>query len=105
MFLGGSMVVLGYLFALYCAVRAFGGPSSLAAVGAVYLAGSAIGQAAPTPGGLGAFEAILIAGLVSTGLDKEIAVPAVLLFRLATFWAPILPGWLSFHSLSHREDI
>jgi undecaprenyl-diphosphatase len=41
---------------------------------AVYLAGSAIGQAAPTPGGLGAVEAALIAGLVSVGLDKEIAV-------------------------------
>jgi uncharacterized membrane protein YbhN (UPF0104 family)/tRNA A-37 threonylcarbamoyl transferase component Bud32 len=105
MFLGGSMVTLGYLFGFYAAVRAFGGTTSLAAVGAVYLAGSAVGQAAPTPGGLGAVEAVLIAGLVSVGLDKEIAVPAVLLFRLATFWIPILPGWLSFSALSHGEEI
>ncbi len=105
MFAGGTMVTVGYLSGLFCAVRAFGGTSSFAAVGAVYLAGSAVGQAAPTPGGLGAVEAVLIAGLTGTGLDKEIAVPAVLLFRLATFWAPILPGWLSFTSLSHREDI
>jgi undecaprenyl-diphosphatase len=105
MFVGGAGVTLGYLFGLYASVRAFGGTTSLAAVGAVYLAGSAIGQAAPTPGGLGAVEAVLIAGLVSVGLDKEIAVPAVLLFRLATFWLPILPGWLSFTHLSHREEI
>jgi glycosyltransferase 2 family protein len=105
MFLGGTLVVLGYLFALYAAVRAFGGTTHFAAVGAVYLAGSAIGQAAPTPGGLGAVEAILIAGLVGAGLDKEIAVPAVLLFRLCTFWIPILPGWASFSSLGHREMI
>jgi undecaprenyl-diphosphatase len=105
MFGGGSMVTLGYLFGLYAAVRAFGGTTTLAAVGAVYLAGSAIGQAAPTPGGLGAVEAVLIAGLVSVGLDKEIAVPAVLLFRLATFWAPILPGWLSFNSLTHHQEL
>ena len=105
MFLGGSLVTLGYLFGLYAAVRAFGGTTSLAAVGAVYLAGSAIGQAAPAPGGLGAVEAVLIAGLTSAGLDKEIAVPAVLLFRFATFWIPILPGWLSFRSLTKRQEI
>ena len=105
MFLGGTMVTLGYLFGFYAAVRAFGGTTSLAAVGAVYLAGSAVGQAAPTPGGIGAVEAVLIAGLVSVGLDKEIAVPAVLLFRLATFWIPILPGWLSFTALSRGEEI
>jgi undecaprenyl-diphosphatase len=105
MFVGGSNVVLGYLFALYLAVKAFGGTTSLAAVGAVYLAGSAIGQAAPTPGGLGAVEAVLIAGLTGVGLDKEIAVPAVLLFRFATFWIPILPGWWSFNHLSKTSRI
>jgi undecaprenyl-diphosphatase len=105
MFLGGAFVTLGYLFGLYAAVKAFGGTTPLAAVGAVYLAGSAIGQAAPTPGGLGAVEAVLIAGLVSVGLDKEIAVPAVLLFRLCTFWIPILPGWGSFTALGRREMI
>ena len=98
-------MTLGYLFALYAAVRAFGGTTPLAAVGAVYLAGSAIGQAAPTPGGLGAVEAVLIAGLVSVGLDKEIAVPAVLLFRLCTFWIPILPGWGAFTALGRHEMI
>ncbi len=106
MFAGGALVTLGYLFALYAAVKAFGGTTPLAAVGAVYLAGSAIGQAAPTPGGLGAVEAVLIAGLVSVGLDKEIAVPAVLLFRLCTFWIPILPGWASFTAArSPRDDL
>jgi uncharacterized membrane protein YbhN (UPF0104 family) len=27
----------------------------------------------------------------------------VLLFRLATFWLPLLPGWLSFTWLRRRE--
>jgi uncharacterized membrane protein YbhN (UPF0104 family) len=38
-------------------------------------------------------------------LDKEVAVPAVLLFRLATFWLPILPGWATFSRLTHRHLI
>jgi undecaprenyl-diphosphatase len=32
-------------------------------------------------------------------------VPAVFLFRFATFWLPILPGWLSFMWLQRREYI
>ena len=76
-----------------------------ASVGAVYLAGSAVATAAPTPGGLGAVEAALIAGLVAAGVDKEIAVPAVFLFRFATFWLPILPGWACFHWLRKQDFI
>jgi glycosyltransferase 2 family protein len=102
MIIGGTTITLSYLFGLYAAVEAFGGGLAFPAVGAVYLAGSAIGQAAPTPGGLGAVEAALIAGLVSVGLDKEIAVPSVLLFRLMTFWVPILPGWGTFARLTRR---
>jgi undecaprenyl-diphosphatase len=105
MVLGGTLITVSYLCGLYAAVMAFGGGLAFSAVGAVYLAGSAIGQAAPTPGGLGAVEAALIAGLVGVGLDKEVAVPAVLLFRLATFWLPILPGWATFSRLTHRHLI
>jgi len=102
---GGLIVSLTSLLGLYAGVRAFGGDIGFAAVGASYLAGSAVGQAAPTPGGLGAVEASLIAALVAFGLDKEDAVPAVLTFRLATFWVPILPGWLAFESLTRSGKL
>jgi undecaprenyl-diphosphatase len=95
--LGGSVVVTsGYLVAMYFATQAFGGDLSFAQVGAVYLVGSAIGSAAPTPGGIGALEAAVIAGLVAAGMPNDIAVPAVFLFRLGTFWLPIVPGWGAF---------
>jgi undecaprenyl-diphosphatase len=81
---------------MYFAVQAFGGDLSFAQVGAVYLVGSAVGSAAPTPGGIGALEAAVIAGLVAAGMPNEIAVPSVFLFRLGTFWFPILPGWGAF---------
>jgi hypothetical protein len=60
------------------------------------------GARGPTPGGVAAVEAVLIAGLTAVGVDKEIAVPSVFLFRLATFWLPVLPGWLAFHHLTRR---
>jgi len=32
-------------------------------------------------------------------------VPAVFLFRLVTFWLPILPGWLAFTWLQRSDRI
>jgi undecaprenyl-diphosphatase len=61
-------------------------------VGVVFLAAQALGQAAPTPGGLGAVEAAMIAAMTTLGLDASVAVPTVFLYRIATFWLPILPG-------------
>jgi glycosyltransferase 2 family protein len=102
---GSALVTLSYLVCVYFSVEAFGGGLSLATVGAVYLAGSAVATAAPTPGGLGAVEAALIGGFVAAGLDNSVAVPAVFMFRLATFWLPILPGWLSFTWLQRSDYI
>ncbi len=104
MLIGGSaLVTFSYLATLYFSVEAFGGGLPFATVGAVFLVGSAVAQAAPTPGGLGAMEAALIAGLVSAGLDNTVAVPAVFLYRLFTFWVPILPGWMSFQWLERND--
>jgi uncharacterized protein (TIRG00374 family) len=104
--LGGSMLLtFAYLTTLYFSVQAFGGGLPFATVGAVYLVGAAVAQAAPTPGGLGAVEAALIGGLVAAGLDNTVAVPAVFLYRLFTFWVPILPGWLSFTWLQRNDYI
>ena len=103
---GGSALVtlcLGLCLA-YC-VEAFGGGLPLPAIIAAYLVGAAIAQVAPTPGGIGAVEAALIAGLTAAGLDKETALPAVFLFRLVTFWLPILPGWLAFTWLQRTDQI
>jgi undecaprenyl-diphosphatase len=106
MLVGGSaLVTFSYLTTLYFSTEAFGGGLPFATVGAVFLVGSAVASAAPTPGGLGAVEAALIAGLVSAGMDNTIAVPAVFMYRLFTFWVPILPGWISFQWLQRNEYI
>ncbi|MET0457916.1 MAG: lysylphosphatidylglycerol synthase domain-containing protein, partial [Ilumatobacteraceae bacterium] len=101
---GGSIgVTLAYIAALACAVNAFDGGLSLAEVGSVFLGASLLAAAAPTPGGLGAMEAALVAGFTGVGLDPAIAVAAVLSYRLLTFWLPILPGWLCFHHLDRKN--
>ncbi|MFG1809364.1 lysylphosphatidylglycerol synthase domain-containing protein [Streptomyces sp. NPDC049040] len=104
--IGGTlMVTVTFVICLDGCVRAFGGHLSYAAVAVVFLAGNALGSAAPTPGGVGAVELALTGGLIAAGLPKEVATPAVLFFRLLTFWLPVLPGWLSFTQLSRRGEL
>ena len=88
---------------LFACVEAFDGNLSIAVVAVVYLAGATIGQAAPTPGGLGAVEAALAAGLTAAGLDAGVAVTAVLLYRLVTFWLPTIPGYWAFTYLTKKN--
>jgi undecaprenyl-diphosphatase len=103
---GGSAGVTGcYLLAFAASLRAFGADASALNVAAVFLGGSAIASVAPTPGGLGAVEAALVAGLTAVGVDPGPAVTGVLAYRVLTFWLPILPAWLTFRALQQRSII
>jgi glycosyltransferase 2 family protein len=101
--IGGILLLnAAFIGVLYASVAAFGGELSIAVIAVVYLAGATLGQAAPTPGGLGAVEAALAAGLTAGGLDAGIAVSAVLLYRLVTFWLPTIPGYWAFNWLTKK---
>ncbi|MEU3175158.1 MULTISPECIES: lysylphosphatidylglycerol synthase transmembrane domain-containing protein [unclassified Streptomyces] len=104
--IGGMLLLTAcFVLCLYASVQAFGDGTtsiSLAGVAVVFLAGNALGSAAPTPGGVGAVEATLTVGLIAVGLPSEVAAPAVLLFRLLTLWLPVLPGWLAFNHLTRK---
>lgn len=103
--LGVLLLNLAYCACLFASVRAFTTDASIAAIALVYLAASVVGQAAPTPGGLGAVEAALAAGLTAAGIDPGIAISATLVFRLATFWFPTIPGWFAFQNLQRTGDL
>lgn len=104
--IGGMLLLTAcFVMCLDASIRAFGDQStslSIASVAVVFLAGNALGSAAPTPGGVGAVEATLTVGLIAVGLPKEVAAPAVLLYRLLTLWLPVLPGWLAFNHLTRK---
>ncbi|CAM5668944.1 Flippase-like domain-containing protein OS=Streptomyces tendae OX=1932 GN=F3L20_05420 PE=4 SV=1 [Streptomyces tendae] len=104
--IGGMLLLTAcFVMCLDTSIRAFGDETtsiSIASVAVVFLAGNALGSAAPTPGGVGAVEATLTVGLIAVGLPKEVAATAVLLFRLLTLWLPVLPGWLAFNHLTRK---
>jgi undecaprenyl-diphosphatase len=106
MLFGGSVLVtFAYICAFGGSVAAFGGSLSVPKIGAVFLGASAVAAAAPTPGGLGALEAALVAGLSGVGMESGPAVSTVLTYRLVTYWLPVLPGWLAWHVLQRREYV
>ncbi|MFE3253230.1 lysylphosphatidylglycerol synthase domain-containing protein [Streptomyces sp. NPDC059209] len=105
--IGGMLLLTGmFVMCLDASVRAFDNGDhglSYASVAVIFLAGNALGSAAPTPGGVGAVETALTVGLVVTGgVPSEVAVPAVLLYRALTLWLPVLPGWICFNHLTRK---
>jgi glycosyltransferase 2 family protein len=101
---GASLLLTAaYLVAFIAALQAVGAHPALLPAGLVYLAGNAVGSAAPTPGGIGGVEAVLAAGLTAIGVPAHEAIPAVLLFRVATFWLPIPAGWAAYVVLRRRH--
>ena len=102
--IGGILLqTLSLVACFYACVRALGAEPNFAALAVVQMVGNTVGMAVPTPGGLGAVEAALAAGLSTIGVATAVAVPAVLLFRLVSFWAPILPGWIFWTQLQRRN--
>jgi len=102
---GSALITLAYIGGLVASVQAFGGHAGIAEIGAVYLGAAVIAAASPTPGGLGAIEAALVAGLTGIGVPPGPAVSAVLAYRLATYWLPVLPGWLCLRFLQNRQYV
>lgn len=102
---GSVGVTTSFILTLAASVVAFGGGVSFPEIGAAYLVAFAIGTVAPTPGGLGAVEFALVAALSGYGMASGPAVSAVLTFRLATFWLPMVPGWFMFQLMQRREEL
>ncbi|BBY99034.1 lysylphosphatidylglycerol synthase transmembrane domain-containing protein [Mycolicibacterium fallax] len=80
------------LFAAYAA----GGHPSLAGVTVAYAAARAVGAIPLMPGGLLVVEAVLVPGLVSSGMSLPDAISAMLIYRLVSWIFISAIGWVVF---------
>lgn len=103
--LGSAGVTLAHGVGLWCALRSVNVPISAVDVLVVYLTAAAAASISPTPGGLGAIEVALVAGLARTGAPATNAAAAVLVYRLITYWIPVLPGMFAFRHLRRSGAI
>lgn len=101
LFGGSAATTLLYVLTLAVSLAAVDAGVPFLQLFAMYLAATAVAAASPTPGNLGALELALTGGLATFSVQTGTALGAVLIFRLLTFWLPLLPGFLAFRYL-HR---
>ncbi len=86
-------------FAAYAA----GGRPSLAGLTVAYAAARAVGSIPLMPGGLLVVEAILVPGLVSSGMTLAAAISAMLIYRLVSWIFIAVIGWVVFFFMFRTE--
>ncbi len=102
---GNLLLTVAYVGAFESTLRAFNQDMPLIDVTVLFLIGNAVGAIVPTPGGLGAVEGALTAGLISAGIPKEIAASVVVLYRLLSYWARIPLGYVAMRFLQRRGEL
>ncbi|WUI24323.1 YbhN family protein [Mycobacterium sp. NBC_00419] len=86
-------------FAAYAA----GGKPSLAGLTVAYAAARAVGSIPLMPGGLLVVEAVLVPGLVSSGMTLPDAISAMLIYRLVSWIFISAIGWVVFFFMFRTE--
>ncbi|MGN6203061.1 MAG: lysylphosphatidylglycerol synthase transmembrane domain-containing protein [Solirubrobacterales bacterium] len=104
----GGLAVLGaagfWAFSigvLWASFHAFGVHVPLAVVVQGFFLGMVANLFPLAPAGVGAVDAGMIGAFVLFGIPEETVFPAVLIFRLVSFWMPIPPGIFAFFQLRH----
>ena len=97
-----SLTAFNVLCLSACAM-AMGVHVSFAVVLLIFSFGVGAGTATPTPGGLGGFEAGLVAGFVAYGVATPVALAVALLYRIISYWLPLLVGGVAFIICQQRQ--
>jgi uncharacterized protein (TIRG00374 family) len=88
---------------LLVACYATGGHPSIAGVTVAYAAARAVGSIPLMPGGLLVVEAVLVPGLVSSGMTLASAISAMLIYRLISWIFIAAIGWVVFFFMFRTE--
>jgi hypothetical protein len=87
-------------FAAYAA----GDHASVAGLTVAYAAARAVGTIPLMPGGLLVVEAVLVPGLVSSGMSLPSAISAMLIYRLISWLLIAAIGWVVFFFVFRTEN-
>jgi len=99
---GGTAAELLYAIALGATCIAYGLHLNLAQLVFINTSASVLSSVVPVPGGIGAAEAALSAGLISIGVDESTAFAVAITQRLCTFYLPPIWGFASLKWLTRK---
>ena len=95
----GALAYWGFNIAvLWACFHAFGDPPPLAVIIMGYFVGF-LGNLLPLPGGIGGVDGGMIGAFAAFGVPLSLVVPAVLAYRVFTFWLPTIPGAIAYFQL------
>ncbi len=95
----GAIAYWGFNIAvLWACFHAFGNPPPLAVIIMGYFVGF-LGNLLPLPGGIGGVDGGMIGAFAAFGVPLSLVVPAVLAYRVFTFWLPTIPGAIAYFQL------
>jgi len=100
---GGNVASeLLYALALGATCLAYGIDLNLAQLVFVNTSASVLSSLVPVPGGIGAAEASMSAGLIAMGVDESTAFAIAVTQRLWTFYLPPIWGYASLQWLTRK---
>jgi len=95
----GAVAYWGFNIAvLWACFHAFGEPPALGVIIMGYFVGF-LGNLLPLPGGIGGVDGGMIGAFAAFGVPISLVVPAVLAYRIFTFWLPTIPGAIAYFQL------
>ena len=95
----GAIAYWGFNIAvLWACFHAFGEPPPLTVIVMGYFVGF-LGNLLPLPGGIGGVDGGMIGAFAAFGVPLSLVVPAVLTYRIFTFWLPTIPGAIAYFQL------
>ena len=95
----GAIAYWGFNIAvLWACFHAFGAPPPLTVIIMGYFVGF-LGNLLPLPGGIGGVDGGMIGAFAAFGVPLSLVVPAVLAYRIFTFWLPTIPGAIAYFQL------
>ena len=103
---GGNLATeLLFAITLGTFTRAVGYPIGLAELLVINISVGLLAGLLPIPGGIGVVEGGLTYGLVRAGMPEEVALTAVLMYRLATFYLPPIWGFFALRWLERNQHL
>jgi uncharacterized protein (TIRG00374 family) len=90
--------------ALYVVYIAFGHTVNIGAVILAYAVANFAGLVSVLPGGVGVYEALMTAVLVSAGVPAAISLPVTVMYRVVNTAIQLPPGYYLYHRNLTRQD-
>lgn len=90
---------------VYVVYIAFGNFVNVGAVILAYAVANFAGLISVLPGGVGVYETLMTAVLISAGIKPELAIPVVIMYRILSMFIQLVPGYVLYHRAMNHTSV